>query len=141
MKMRAWMAAVLLAAMAAVIGSCGGVGGRGTSTPPDESGGGSADDGGDAAEDGAIIADQGAASAFTDVPADYINQAKTNLRVLYGRTLYGMQIDTGMELLNAEDPSLYPLENNFFVVDITNNDLDSLGDPGAWDQVTARYYQ
>lgn len=137
MKRGSWLlVALMIAAMAL---SCGSSKGRGFPDSADDSGGGGGDS--EATDDGAsdgpaIIADQGSASAFTDVPAEYINQAKANLHVLYGRTLYGMQIDTGMSMLNQENPALYPLESDFFQVDITNNDIDSMGDPNAWDQVT-----
>ena len=143
MKLQTWVVAGLLVMM--VVASCGGSSGRGVYDPTGGSSGG--DDSGDAgdsdgngddgsADTGAIIADQEASSAFTDVPAEYVNQAKANLHVLYGRTLYGMQIDAGMDMLNVEDSSLYPLENDFFQVDITSNDVDSLGDLNSWDQAT-----
>lgn len=126
---------LLILFAATIVLSCGGSQGRGFPEPADGSGD-EAGGGGGSTESTAIIADQGAASAFSDVPAEYINQAKTNFHVLYGRTLYGMQIDTGMAMLNSENPSLYPLENEFFQVDITNNDIDSMGDANDWDQVT-----
>lgn len=47
------------------------------------------------------------AGDFENIPASYINQAKTNFKIAYGHTSHGSQVVTGMDMVNATFGSPY----------------------------------
>jgi hypothetical protein len=54
----------------------------------------------------AVIIDHTSVQKFNNIPSEWINQAKSNLRIGYQHTSHGSQIVTGMDMLSSEN-SLY----------------------------------
>jgi hypothetical protein len=54
----------------------------------------------------AVVIDHTSVQAFNSIPGEWINLAKSNLRIAYGTTSHGSQILTGLDMLRSEN-SLY----------------------------------
>jgi hypothetical protein len=50
----------------------------------------------------AIIADHTSVNNFDNIPEEWINAVKNNLRISYGHTSHGSQLITGMNMLNGD---------------------------------------
>lgn len=79
-----------------------------------------------------LCADHGCTGAFSSIPAQSLTDA-ADLRLLYGHTSHGSQLMTGLDLLEAEDPTL----QQPWVREIAD-DLGHLGDT-TWDPITRNY--
>ncbi|MCP4347935.1 MAG: hypothetical protein GY795_20725 [Desulfobacterales bacterium] len=55
----------------------------------------------------AITADHNSATDFSNIPAGYFSQVRSNFSIYYGHTSHGSQIVTGMSMLEHENSSLY----------------------------------
>ncbi|MBW1955983.1 MAG: hypothetical protein JRI76_06915 [Deltaproteobacteria bacterium] len=76
-----------------------------------------------------LTADHHAPSAFSDIPASYFSQVRLAYHIFYGHTSHGSQIVTGLQMLNAQNPTSYA------VPVIQEYDWTDLGDPD-WASIT-----
>jgi len=54
-----------------------------------------------------LIADHQAADAFDDIPAPQFQSVRDHYRFFFGRTSHGTQIETGLDMLAAQEPVLW----------------------------------
>jgi len=86
-----------------------------------------------AARSGGIIADHSAVAEFDRIPPEYIEKAKKNFNLLYGRTSHGSQIEIGMHMLIANNGGPYKFPHGFMKT--RHGDLGTQGDL-TWRDVT-----
>lgn len=54
----------------------------------------------------AIIADHATVSQFNQIPANYFDSIRANYIIFYGHTSHGSQVMTGLDMVEAENPTL-----------------------------------
>jgi hypothetical protein len=90
--------------------------------------------------DAQIIADHNAFQEFDQIPAEYIESAKSQFRITYGHTSHGSQIITGIDRIRGTEGSLYyyttGLYSNCIGSGVFMCDRYPSGDLGNPDRVT-----
>ncbi|RKZ15559.1 hypothetical protein DRQ50_07340 [bacterium] len=117
---QAWTIALIL--LIALLG-CG-------SDDPALPGGGGDDPGGDDPPVTTLCADNTCTGAFAAIPGQVLADAAADLRLFYGHTSHGSQLMDGLDMLEAEDPSLVQPSVREYP-----DDLGHLGDV-TWDPIT-----
>ncbi|MFW5740277.1 MAG: hypothetical protein ACOC1F_07920 [Myxococcota bacterium] len=113
----------------------GGSAAGGSSTGGDSTGGTGATSGsgGGIQPTGGFVVDHRSANAFDQIPAEYIDKAKSDLRIFYGHLSHGDQIMNGLDMLGSVNPSWgygEPFMMEFY------GSLDPRPDTPQWEQGT-----
>lgn len=91
----------------------------------------------------AVVIDHRSVQDFESLPDEFINLAKSDLRIAYGHTSHGSQIVKGMQMLSSENESLYGYTtgSDDFICDGCISGASDLGNPDrtTWATATREY--